>query len=354
MLNSLTYQEELNRIIKSFPLDFLDGANVLITGASGLIGGVLADTIIHSIYQKRSNVNLWLMSRDEKVLQDRFHDSMNLKNIHLIAADVCKEINISEPIDYIVHAAGKGDPKSFATDPVGVMNANYLGMYQVLELAKRKKAKKVVYISSGEVYGVVELKSFELGMKEKDYGYLDILSPRACYASSKRAAETLCISYADQYGIDVSIARPCHTYGPATVMTDSRVIAEFMRYGLQKSDIIMKSPGLQKRSYCYVPDTGLALLYIMAKGVRGKAYNIANSKSVITIRELAELIAAKANVAIQYEEADQKEKKGFSDIMHAVLNSGALEELGWRPNYDIYEGIDRTLSILKDMYEVKL
>lgn len=347
MFNNAIYHEELIRITEtSLPLHLLDGSTLLITGASGLIGATLADIIIFYNSHKNGNINLWLMGRNECAMKLRFKNAMGIKNVHFLINDVCNEININSPIDYIVHAAGKGDPKSFVDDPVGVMNANYIGMYQVLELARKKCSKKVVYISSGEVYGILDSNLHKTGMRESDYGYLDILTQRACYASSKRAAETLCISYVEQHGMDVSIARPCHTYGATMSKKDSRVIAEFLRNAIRKSDIIMKSPGLQKRSYCYVSDTAEALLYILLKGISGRAYNIANSLSVITIRDLADLIAAKANINVKYQEADKIEKKGYSDIMDAILDPTALEELGWRPKYTINEGIERVLSIL--------
>ncbi len=352
MINHVIYQEELNRITESsLPWNNLDGCNLLITGASGLIGSMLADVIIYHNKNKNGNINLWLMGRNEAALKLRYGNYMKDSYVHFLVQDVCKEIEINTPIDYIVHGAGKGDPQSFAEDPVGVMNANYIGMFRVLELARKKHTKKVVYISSGEVYGILDpIRCKEAGMKESDYGYLDIINPRACYASSKRAAETLCISYKEQYGINVSIARPCHTYGAAMSEKDSRVIGEFLRCAIDKRNIIMKSPGLQKRSYCYIADTAEALLYIMLKGKNGCAYNISNSKSVITIRELAELIAKKADIKVTFQNSQEAEKRGYSNIMNAVLDSAALEEIGWKPYYTIEEGLNRALTILKSIY----
>ena len=352
MIEHGLYREDLEQINSTdLPWQELQGKSILIAGANGLIGSVLVDALIYRNEMLQADINIWLLVRKEDHLRERFGKYFGKKYFHYILQDVCQNIWIDVEIDYIIHAAGKGDPRSFATDPVGIMNANYMGMLQVLELANRKKVKKVVYISSGEVYGVVnseQLSENLQGMGERDYGYLDILKARACYASSKRAAETLCVSYSSQYGLNVSIARPCHTYGAPMLQDDSRVICEFIRATLKNSDLVMKSSGLQQRSYCYIADTAAAVFTILLLGNRDQAYNIANPHSNITIKKLAELLTGMAGTKVRYEIPDQTEQKGYSDIIHAVLDSRKLSGLGWKPVYDIEKGLLRTIEILRN------
>ena len=353
MLGHRLYEEDMKQINHiDIPWNMIEGKSILITGGTGLIGSVLVDALIYRNEMYQTNINIWVLGRNDATILEKFGSYVEKEYFHYIKQDVCDEINIDAPIDYIIHGASKGDPYSFANDPVGVMNANYLGMYQVLELAREKQVKKVLFISTGEVYGTqnkvneTTLKIEMLGLKESDYDYMDILNPRSCYASSKRAAETLCVSYSSQYGIKVSMARPCHTYGATMLDSDNRVIGEFIRKAEDHLDIVMKSQGIQRRSYCYVSDTVTALLYILLLGDNCTAYNIANKNSIITIKELAELIACKADTKVDFEMPEEIEKKGYSNIVNAVLDASKLEGLGWKPKYDIQEGIERTMQIL--------
>jgi UDP-glucuronate decarboxylase len=350
MIKNVIYQEDLKMINNiDVPWENFKGKAVLITGATGLIGSVLAEALIYRNEYYNAGMDIWLLGRSKSRFESRYGESLERNYLHTIIQDVAEPIHIDAPIDYIIHGAGKGDPASFEKDPVGIMNANYMGMYRVLELAKINQVSKVLYISSGEVYGIVNnIETDGQGFVENDYGYLDILLPRACYASSKRAAETLCISYIKQFGINVSIARPCHIFGASMLDTDSRVIGEFIHSVLFKKNIIMKSQGIQRRSYCYVADAVTALIFLLLKGICGEAYNIANKNASITIRQLAELSAGLAKTSVIYDTPSEDEKKNSSNINHAVLNPDKMERLGWKPYYGLQDGFERTISILRD------
>lgn len=353
MINNHIYDKDLMYINNfELPWERLDGKAILVTGGSGLIGSTIIDAIIYRNEKRHSGIDVWVLSRNEKVVNERFGKYFEKSYFHYLCQDVCEKINIPSEIEYIVHGAGKGDPNSFASDPVGVMNANYMGMYQVLELAREQRTNKVVYISSGEVYGdqSQERRLIE-GVKEADYGYVNLLDPRACYASSKRAAETLCAAYRMQYGVNVSIARPCHTYGAAMLDSDNRVVGEFLRKAKRKESIVLKSQGLQERNYCYVSDTVTALLIILLKGESGKAYNIADRHSVIRIRDMAELLAEQTGTEVIFEKATEFEKKGYGIIERAVLDPSALEKLGWSAEYHLKKGLNHVLSMMEQESE---
>ena len=154
-----------------------------------------------------------------------------------------------------------------------------MGVSNLIEYGLAHHMKRFVYISSGEVYGEGDRRPFD----EAYSGYVNCMTPRSCYPSSKRAAETLCVSYAEEYGADVVIARPCHVYGPNFSDKDNRVYAQFIRNILNDSDIIMKSTGGQFRSWCYVVDCVSAILYVLLKGEKEQVYNIADSQSVVMV-----------------------------------------------------------------------
>ena len=220
------------------------------------------------------------------------------------------------------------------------MKSNLDGLCHLMEYGLRHQMKRMVYISSGEVYGEGDGSVFT----EESSGYIDILSPRACYPSSKRAAETLCAAYIQEYGADIVIARPCHTYGPYFTESDNRVYAQFIRNILNDEDIVMKSRGEQFRSWLYVVDCAVAMLLLLTKGNSGEAYNVANEESNITIRQLAEEIAKIGNKKVVF---DLAENGNTTPITKAVFSTEKLNQLGWKPLFSIEEGLAHTIQSMR-------
>jgi nucleoside-diphosphate-sugar epimerase len=248
------------------------------------------------------------------------------------------------PADYIIHAGGNAHPAAFQTDPVGTMIGNIFGTHSLLEYGRTHGTKRLLYVSSGEVYGQMDpdLDEFE----ENDCGYVDSTSPRSCYPASKRAAENLCASYWKQYGLETVIVRPCHTYGPTITDSDSRATAQFFRNALHGEDIVLKSAGTQLRSYCYAADCASAIMTVLACGESGQAYNSANPEDKITIAGLAETIAEAAGRNVIFAESDATDLAQRTPITKQVLSSKKLEALGWRGRYSTKEGVEHTLRIL--------
>ena len=185
-------------------------------------------------------------------------------------------------------------------------------------------------------------------LTEKDYAYIDILNVRASYASSKRATETLCISYKEQYGMNVSIVRPAHIYGPTFTLSDTRAISDFMRNVLEDRDIIMKSDGSSIRSYCYVGDAVIGILLVMLDGENGEAYNISNANSFVSIKEVANIICKKYNKKLIIElPKDYLGKKIDNNNKVISMSNQKLMKLGWSPLYGINEGLETSLNIRK-------
>lgn len=347
MLSNQLYLEDLKRINEAdLPWGELENCKILVTGGTGLIGSCLVDALIYRNEYLNAGMDIWVLCRKKERAQQVFSTYLDKPYLHMIYQDVSEPIILEEDMDYIVHAASKGDPKSFVSDPLGIMQANLLGMHRILDYAQDKQMKKIVYISSGEVYGKLELQESET-ITESMMGSLDTMNPRNCYGMSKRAAETMCAAAYDQQGIPTVVARLCHTYGPTMMTDENRVIFQFVQNVLDGQDIVMKSAGLQRRSYCYVTDAVKGILTIMLKGHSGEAYNVANSEAVVSIRELAECIADIGGQKIVVQTQDAVEQKGNSGIMHAVLDDRKLRALGCMCDYRIAEGIERMIAILK-------
>lgn len=340
----MTYKDNiLEAAVLPLPWEKLSGCNILITGASGLIGSCLVEVLMeHSL----RDYNVYAMGRNSQRMNKLFERYLSEEDFHVILGDVTEPLATDLSMHYIIHAASGAAPSEFSQHPVEVMKANMIGVANMMEYGIKHGMRRFLYVSSGEVYGEGDGRVFT-----EDYsGYIDCTSPRSCYPSSKRAAETLCVSYAAEYGVDVVIARPCHTYGPNFTENDNRVYAQFIRNILLNEDIVMKSAGEQFRSWCYVVDCVSALLYILLKGEKGQAYNIADDASNITIKELAEMVAKTGKRNVVNAIPSDAEKLSYNVVKKSVFATKKLEALGWSPRTRIQEGLRRTIDECKYMY----
>lgn len=309
--------------------------NVLITGATGLIGSRLAEKMLES-----NDCHVYAAGRNKERALKRFAAFADNPHFHFVQYDVTEPLQSGVCFDYIIHAASNASPNFFTEHPVEVMMSNIQGVKNLLDYGRTHNMKRFLYVSTGEVYGEGDGRIFT-----EDYqGYVDINSPRSCYPSSKRAAETLCAAYSKEYGIDYVIARPCHTYGPGFTEQDNRVYAQFIRNVLNGEDIVMKSTGSQMRSWLYIDDCVEGLLTILHKGASGEAYNIADASSNISIRDLAEMIADIAGRKVIINLPSDAEKAGYNPVTKSVFSTQKLEALGWTINGTMREKMENTIN----------
>ena len=333
-----SFESDLLQIFeKDLPWEEFSGRRILVTGATGLIGGCLVDALM---LNPNRNYQIYASGRNKRRALDRFKEFHECDDFHFLEYDVLYPLNCDVDFDYIIHAASYASPNAFVQNPVEVIKSNIIGVSNLIEYGLAHQMKRFLFISTGEVYGEGDGRAFD----EEYSGYVNCLKPRSCYPSSKRAAETLCVSYAEEYDADVVIARPCHVYGPNFSEKDNRVYAQFIRNILNDSDIIMKSTGEQFRSWCYVVDCVSALLYVLLKGEKGQAYNIADCRSVISIKNLAETIAEIGNKSVIMEVPSVSESLGYNVVTKSVFKTEKLEALGWSIEGTMKEKLEKTLK----------
>lgn len=337
-----TYQQDIMAAAATeLPWHKLDGCNILITGATGLIGSCIVEVLMS---RADASFHVYASGRDEERAKQRFAEYCTSPRFHFVKHDVTLPLESDVDFHYIIHAASNASPNFFASSPVEVIKANIYGVSNLLDYGISHNLKRLLYVSSGEVYGEGDGRVFT----EEYSGYVDCTKPRSCYPSSKRAAETLCVSYGTEYGVDTVIARPSHTYGPHFATSDNRVYAQFIRNVLRGEDIVMKSTGAQYRSWCYVVDCVSALLHILLKGQNGEAYNIADEASNITIKALATMIAEIGGKQVIIDVPSEAEKSGYNVVTQSVFSTSKLQSLGWTSSGTFRDKMKKTIKACRN------
>lgn len=335
-------QRDLEIIFKN-PIDWEKFRNktVLVTGATGRLGMYIVEALNKADIDWNLSTNVIALARSEKKLQDVFGNTLQLPNVHFMVQDITAPIEWDGSVDYIFHTAGMASPMDFTNWPVEVLWGHLQGTRNVMELAREKKSK-VVYVSTVETYG--EWKS-EDGISEDDMGPMHCDNARACYPEAKRMCETMLASYEAQYGVPYVGVRLCHTFGPGISLEDGRAFAQFINCVLKGEDIVLQSDGSAQRTYTYVADAIGAILLAATKG-KEKYYNIANLENLISIKDLAELIASldpRERVKVRYANPDVNGLK-YLPFKLGIMNVDRIMSLGWRPQVNTRDAFKYTID----------
>ncbi|MFA4849427.1 MAG: NAD-dependent epimerase/dehydratase family protein [Methanoregula sp.] len=347
-MKSPIIQDDIKYIIDSnIPLNDLAGKNILITGANGMLPSYIVETILFlNDTQFKNKVKIFAVVRSIEKAQYRFNGYLTRQDLVFIIQDITSPLVISEKIDYIIHAASNASPSFFGTDPVGTLLPNTIGTYNCLEFARKNDITSFLFFSSSEVYGAVE--NSNKPINENSFGNIDPTIMRSCYSESKRMGETMCIAWHKQYGVPTKIIRPFHTYGPNMQLNDGRVFADFVSDIIQKKDIILKSDGSAKRTFCYLSDATIAYFLVLLNGQAGEAYNVGgNEKFEMSILELAQtLVALFPEYKLKIIKNINRSDEGYiqSKISRSIPDISKIQKLGWIPKISIADGFQRTVE----------
>ena len=315
-------------------------STILVTGATGLIGKQIVNSILYTNENSDYNIKIVALVRNKKKADELFWKNYT-NNLKYIVQDIQKPIKFKDKIDYIIHTANSTSSKDFTEKPVETINSIINGTKNILEFARVKKVKGMVYLSSMEVYGKTDFDRNE-PLKEEDLGYIDLTNPRSSYPEGKRLAESLCSSYFREYNVPVKIARLSQVVGAAVEYNDNRVWAQFARSVVEKQDIVLHTKGESIRSLCYITDAVQAILTLLERGNAGECYNVANMDTTSSIKENAEMLCAKyPDIHIRYELNDSiypAPSKLYLDT------SKITNDTGWKAAVNLEDIFDRLIN----------
>ena len=306
---------------------------IVVTGGAGFLGSHLCDRLLDR--------------GDEVVCLDNLITGSRSNIEHLFGRpgftyvnhDVSSYIWVPGPVDAVMHFASPASPIDFERIPIQILKVGSLGTHNALGLAKAKKARFFL-ASTSEVYGDPQVHP----QPETYWGHVNPIGPRGVYDEAKRFAEAMTMAYHRAHGLDVRIVRIFNTYGPRIRPDDGRAVSNFIVQALKNEPLTVYGDGNQSRSFCYVDDEVRGFLALLDSDVHGPV-NIGNPNE-FTIRELAETVisvtgSSSAIVTLPLPEDDPMQRQ--PDITRAS------ELLGWKPEVELVEGIERTAVYLRDV-----
>lgn len=333
-MDDLKLQDISNIATLPYRWDKIENKTIMISGGTGFIGSFIADVIRYRNEKYDSNIKIISLSRS---------GGCSDATVKYIKTDITQDILYNDKIDYIIHLASNTHPKQYGEDPVGTIITNVVGCNNLLKFAVEKKAV-LLLASSVEIYG----QGKETPMDEYYCGYIDCNVARNGYNEAKRVCEALCQSYKQQYGLEVKIVRLARVFG-ADKKQDTKAMSQFMDRAVSGENIILKSKGNQRYSYCYIADAVSGIIKVLLDGKDGEAYNVSDEDEGLTLGEYAEYIANLSGSKVVYQIENDT---AASRASYALMDFSKLKMLGWKPLYKVKDGIKRTYDI--KMYEKNL
>lgn len=351
LIENRRYLEMLEKLIGAFPYwERLEGKTLYLTGASGMLGSLLTDAVMLRNETVPPEARCWILAagRNRQAAEERFSGWLEKPSFTFLEQDISQPLRTLPLVpDFWIHAASTTHPVAYATEPVNTILANVWGTQNLLEQAARTPGSRFLLLSSVEVYG--ENRGDTEYFREDYCGYLDCNTLRAGYPEAKRVSEALCQAYIAEKSVDAVVIRLPRCYGPTMRMTDSKAIAQFIKKAVRGEDIVLKSEGNQLYSYAHAFDAVLGILWVLLAGETGQAYNLADERSNIQLKDLAGIAAEHAGTRVVFDLPDETERRGYSAASKALLDAGKLRTLGWKASYDIDTGIRETIDILREL-----
>ncbi|MCC6456807.1 MAG: SDR family oxidoreductase [Caldilineaceae bacterium] len=309
---------------------------ILVTGGAGFLGSHLAERLLAEGHEVIAMDNLITGTTDNIA-----HLAGN-ERFSFIRHNVTNYIYLKGHLDAILHFASPASPVDYLELPIQTLKVGSLGTHNALGLALAKGARFLL-ASTSEVYGDPLVHP----QTEDYWGHVNPIGPRGVYDEAKRFAEAMTMAYHRSHGVETRIVRIFNTYGPRMRLNDGRVVPNFVSQALQGKPLTVYGDGSQTRSFCFVTDL-VDGIYRLLLSDEVEPVNIGNPNE-ITIREFAERINALTGnpAGIRFEPLPKDDpRQRQPDI------TKARRLLGWSPQVQLGEGLEKTVSWFADRVAV--
>lgn len=342
-------QEDIQNIVhaKSIEWEKFRGKAIAVTGATGVVGKMIVMALLEAdkVYDLQLNILAFVrnLQKAETIYGDK-----GKENLRFVVQDITDKVKEDVSADYLVHGASVTASKMMVENPVETILTAIEGTKNIMDFASRCKMDGVVYLSSMEVYGIVDAQQEEV--REENLGYINPLNVRSSYSEGKRMTECLCVSYAKEYGVPVKIARLAQTFGAGIDKTENRVFAQFAREVQAKGDIVLHTKGEKANCYCYTSDAVAGILTLLTKGETAEAYNVANMDTFCSVKEMADTFIKVSNNGVSkviFDIPEDISKFGYAPSSIMRLNSEKMMALGWNPSVNMENMIKRLMDSLE-------
>lgn len=333
---------DAKNIINKVSFASLDNKPILITGAAGLIGTYLLACLylLSTSKQFKLKVNLLIYSGLPEFITPLINElDCNIYQGDITNTQFCKTL---PKADFIIHAAGYGQPGKFMENPIKTIQINTTATLDLFEHLNSDGS--FLFLSSSEVYSGLSNPPFN----ESQIGNTNTDHPRSSYIEGKRTGETICNEYR-RLGINAKSARVSLAYGPGTKQHDKRVLNNFIEKALNQGKIEMLDQGEARRTYCYITDAVELLWKILLFG-KDNVYNV-GGVSRTTIAELANLIARQTGVSVVFPK-NPSDFLGAPDDVYLDLTK-VKQEFGKLKFVSLEDGIKTTINWQKNLYNYK-
>lgn len=307
-----------------------------ITGGTGFFGRWFLESLLWANKQLDLGIQILVLTRNpEKFIQNAPHLGRE-PALDFLTGDIASFIFPSGSFANIIHAATETNYKS---DSLELFDNNINGTRRVLEFARSCGNKRLLFTSSGAVYGQQPINIKQI---PEDYpGAPDTMNPTFSYGQSKRTSEFLCAHYAREFGLQVKIARCFSFLGPYLPLNADYAVGNFIRDALNGGPVNVKSDGTARRSYLYTTDLIIWLWTILFAGKICRPYNVGSAKA-ISIRKLADEVAKAFNPPPRVKIENKVKKVKYSELY--IPDTGLAEkELGLRQLVKLPEGIHKMI-----------